>query len=81
MMDKREHRNLETDKARRTFQDLCLCFPELTISLTYSDAPEVHIQDEFGQKFSLPIDIIEETQKILQELIFSIKYQLKKYDA
>ena len=66
---------------RRTFQDLVTYFPELTLSLTCSEKPELHVSDNKGQQFSVVLNLLEKSDIQVREAIFSIKEQLKLFDA
>ena len=67
---------------RETFITLSSSFPELNLSLTYTDGySELHLTETNGKAHSIPHALIDDTKKQIQEAIFSIKSCLKRYDA
>jgi hypothetical protein len=67
---------------RETFLTLSSNFPELNLSLTYTEGySELHLTESNGKAHSIPLNIVEDTQRQIQEAIFSIKSCLKRYDA
>lgn len=67
---------------RNTFRALCEQFPDLILSLTYSDGcAELQICDDTHQKHTLPISLLKESCEQLYEAVFAVKACLKRFDA
>ncbi len=67
---------------RETFLTLSSSFPDLNLSLTYTEGySELHLSEPNGKAHSIPITLLDDTTKQIQEAIFSIKSYLKRYDA
>lgn len=82
MEENDEKANVNVKGLRETFITLSSSFPDLNLSLTYTNGySELHLKESNGKAHSIPIMLIEDTAKQIQEAIFSIKSCLKRYDA
>ena len=74
--------SINVKNIRETFISLSSFFPELNLSLTYTDGySEVHLTEPNGKTHTVPIALINDTKKQIHEAIFAIKSCLKRFDA
>ncbi|HMO16737.1 MAG TPA: hypothetical protein PKA63_02680 [Oligoflexia bacterium] len=79
-LDDAESRDISS--LRDTFRSLCYQFPDLILSLTYSDgSAELQICDETNHKYTLPISLMKESCEQVYDAIFAVKACLKRFDA
>lgn len=82
MEENDEKANVNVKGLRETFITLSSNFPDLSLSLTYTEGySELHLTESNGKAHSIPIMLLDDTSKQIQEAIFSIKSCLKRYDA
>ncbi len=66
---------------RNTFRALCNNFPDLNLSVTYSEGfSEIHFRDEEGRAHTIPLAMVADSTRQVYEAIFAVKTFTRRFD-